>query len=66
LSTLRNVHVATVKRQLAAARESLQRALRANLTQRLKVSPDELESILRLVQSRFQITVRRLLDDQAP
>jgi RNA polymerase sigma-70 factor (ECF subfamily) len=63
LSALHDVHLATIKRRLAATREKLTRALRDRLMRRLDVSPNELTSILRLVESRFHITVRRLLGD---
>jgi RNA polymerase sigma-70 factor, ECF subfamily len=63
LAALHRVHVATIKRKLAAARDQLSTTLRAIRTRELAVSPEELVSILRMVQSRFHITVRRLLED---
>ena len=59
------VHVATIKRQLASAREALTGHLRALLLQRLRLSPSELQSVLVLVQSRLHVTMRRLLPDRS-
>jgi RNA polymerase sigma-70 factor, ECF subfamily len=55
------VHVATVKRHLATARNDLTANLRSRLCAKLKVSPSELESVLAIVQSRLHLTMKRLL-----
>jgi RNA polymerase sigma-70 factor (ECF subfamily) len=61
ISTAHGVHRATVKRQLARARDELAGAIRELLKERLRVSDAELESILRLLQSNFHITMQRFL-----
>jgi RNA polymerase sigma-70 factor (ECF subfamily) len=60
LSRLHGVHVATTRRQLAAARESLQGTIARMLGARLRARPEELESVLRLLRTRFRITASRL------
>lgn len=61
IGTLHGVHRATVKRQLARAREVLATSIRELLKARLRVTDTELESILRLIQSEFYITMQRFL-----
>lgn len=61
MSRMHDVHAATVKRQIADARAALAATLRRLLCERLTLSPSELESVLRVVQSRFHISMRRLL-----
>jgi len=61
MARMHAVHVATVKRHLASARTDLTAHLRSRLCERLKISPSELESVLAIVQSRFQLTMKRLL-----
>ncbi len=56
------VHRATAARRLATLRERLFAGTRAQLSTRLDVPPDELESIFRLIQSNFDVSMRRLLD----
>lgn len=58
------VHRATLKRWLAAARGKLLTATMAELEQRLGATGGEAESIIRLLRSNFDVSVRRLL--QAP
>jgi RNA polymerase sigma-70 factor (ECF subfamily) len=55
------VHRATAARWVQAAREKLLTGVRRELAREANVSPRELNSILRLVQSRFDVTMRRLL-----
>ncbi len=61
LSALHGVHRATTKRQLAKARERLLLSLREILQGRLKLSPSEFDSIIRIVRSKFELTLRDLL-----
>jgi RNA polymerase sigma-70 factor (ECF subfamily) len=61
MTALHGVHRATIKRQLIGARQTLTDALRELLKERLGVDSGEFESILRMMRSRFHITVRRLL-----
>jgi RNA polymerase sigma-70 factor (ECF subfamily) len=61
IGALHGVHRATAARWIQSARESLLLATRRQFAQEAKVGPRECESVLRLVQSRFDITLRRLL-----
>lgn len=56
------VHRATAARRLATLRERLFAGTRERLSARLDVSADELASIFRLIQSNFDVSMRRLLD----
>jgi RNA polymerase sigma-70 factor, ECF subfamily len=62
LAGLYRVHRATVSRWIASAQEALVRATRGGLMDRLGVSPEELESVMRLIESRLEASVYRLLD----
>jgi RNA polymerase sigma-70 factor (ECF subfamily) len=61
LGTVYGVHRATTARWIQGAREKLLAATRKEFAHRAQVSPRECESVLRLVQSRFDVTLRRLL-----
>jgi RNA polymerase sigma-70 factor, ECF subfamily len=58
---LYGVHRATAARWLAAAREKLGERIRSELASRLEISEDEVASIVRLVQSRVDVSLDRLL-----
>ncbi|HSS01203.1 MAG TPA: helix-turn-helix domain-containing protein [Kofleriaceae bacterium] len=58
---LYGVHRATAARWLAEAREVLGTAIRTELAARLQISPAEVDSIVRLVQSRVDMSLDRLL-----
>ena len=58
LGRLYRVHRATAGRWLERARDAILAATRARLMERLDVPPAELESILRLVLSRLEISLR--------
>jgi RNA polymerase sigma-70 factor (ECF subfamily) len=55
------VHRATAARWLGAAREALAVETHRLLGTRLGVSPSELRSIARLVESQLDLSIRRLL-----
>jgi RNA polymerase sigma-70 factor (ECF subfamily) len=57
------VHRATVARWLAAARERLLTETRAGLRERLGVGDATVDSILRELRGRVDVTVTRLLID---
>jgi RNA polymerase sigma-70 factor, ECF subfamily len=61
VARLDGVHRATAARQVARARERLTEETRRILRERLVVDPDELQSILRLIESQVDLSVRRLL-----
>lgn len=65
LAALYRAHRATVARWLAAARQHIQDHTRAALVEQLAISDDEFESVVRLVRSQAEISVRRLLDQPA-
>ncbi len=58
------VHRATAARWLAGVRQRLLESTRAHLSERLSVEPGELESIFRLIQSNFEVSVRGLLREE--
>ncbi|HET9991116.1 MAG TPA: helix-turn-helix domain-containing protein [Kofleriaceae bacterium] len=55
------VHRATAARWIEAARETLGKAIRGELGKRLAIDPSEVASIVRLVQSRVDVSLDRLL-----
>jgi RNA polymerase sigma-70 factor (ECF subfamily) len=55
------IHRATAARRVAAARTELRAAIRARLAIRLEISIREVDSIVRLVQSRIDISLECLL-----
>lgn len=61
IGALYGVHRATAARRVAAARDELGAAIRAELATRLAVDLDEVDSIVRLVQSRIDVSLERLL-----
>jgi RNA polymerase sigma-70 factor (ECF subfamily) len=58
------VHRATAARWLSRARGALVTATRARLAARLRVSVDEIDSVIRLVQSQLDASVVRYLRDR--
>jgi RNA polymerase sigma-70 factor (ECF subfamily) len=62
LGGLYQVHRATAARWLAAARETLLERTRTFFMESARVSGAECESVLRLVQSQLDATIRRRLD----
>jgi len=61
IGALYGVHRATAARRVAAARDELATAIRAELATRLAITVDEVDSIVRLVQSRIDVSLERLL-----
>jgi RNA polymerase sigma-70 factor (ECF subfamily) len=61
LGKLYGVHTATAARRVQRAREALVEGTRLELISRLQVSQAELESIMRLIQSRLEISMARML-----
>ena len=55
------VHRATAARWLAVARATLGDGIRAELAARLEIDADEVASLIRLVQSRIDVSLDRLL-----
>jgi RNA polymerase sigma-70 factor, ECF subfamily len=55
------IHRATAARRVATARAELGAAIRAELAVRLEIAIGEVDSIVRLVQSRVDISLERLL-----
>jgi RNA polymerase sigma-70 factor (ECF subfamily) len=60
------VHNATVGRRIARARERIIEQMRELLSERLRVDPEELESIIGLMQSQLDVTISRLLQLDEP
>jgi RNA polymerase sigma-70 factor (ECF subfamily) len=61
LARMYGVHRATVVRWLAAARDALHAATRAQVAARLHAPADELDEMFALVQSRVELSLERLL-----
>lgn len=61
IGTLYNVHRATVARWLAAAREQLLTDTRKALMRRADIAASEVDSVLRLIQTQLDISLRRAL-----
>jgi RNA polymerase sigma-70 factor (ECF subfamily) len=61
IGALYGIHRATAARRVAAAREELGAAIRTKLAARLAISLDEVDSIVRLVQSWIDVSLERLL-----
>lgn len=61
LARLYGLHRVTVIRNLQAAREKLAQGTRRNLKVRLRIGERELESLLRVVDSRLDLSIRRYL-----
>lgn len=61
IASIEGVHRATAARRVAKARESLLGRTRARLADRLSVPGPELDSIMRLINSRLDLSIERLL-----
>lgn len=61
IGALYGIHRATAARRLAAARATLGGAIRTELAARLAISVGEVDSIVRLVQSRIDVSLERML-----
>jgi len=61
LAPLYGVHRATAARWIERARQDLLARVRDEFAERAKVDDGEINSVLRLVESRFDVTLRRLL-----
>ena len=55
------VHRATAARWLSGVRETIAKATRKHLVERLDLDPEEVEELVQSVQSRLELTVSRLL-----
>ena len=56
------VHRATAARRIVAAHRSLLEHVRASLTERLDIPADEYSKVLRLLQSRIELSLERYLE----
>jgi RNA polymerase sigma-70 factor (ECF subfamily) len=61
IGALFGIHRATAARRVAAARELLGENIRAQLSARLAISIDDVDSVVRLVQSRIDVSLERML-----
>ena len=61
IGAIYGVHRATAARWVVAAHEDLVKGLRKTMMQRLDLGPDEYASILRLIESRIEVSFERLL-----
>ena len=63
IGTLYGVHRATAARWVVAAHDALKKSIRKAMMERLDVKPDEYASILRLIESRIEISFDRLMNE---
>jgi len=63
IARMHGVHHATVARWLANARSMLLEGTRTVLAERLRVSGQELDSIMGLIESRLEVSIARVLGD---
>jgi RNA polymerase sigma-70 factor (ECF subfamily) len=61
IATLYGIHRSNAARRIAKARESLLSATRRRLVLGLKVDRGEFESIMRLIESRIDVSIGRML-----
>ncbi len=61
LGALYHVHRATAARNLERTRQAVLAATREQMMDRLRVRPSELDSILRLIRSKLEVTLRGLV-----
>lgn len=66
VGALYGVHRATAARWVAAARDELGGLIRAELAALLAIHVDEVDSIVRLVQSRLDVSLERLIGQAPP
>jgi RNA polymerase sigma-70 factor (ECF subfamily) len=59
-----NVHRATAFRWLEEARIALWNGVRAALIEKLRVAEPELDSVIAMLASRIDVSVRRILDSR--
>lgn len=60
MAALYAIHRSTAARRMAGARAALLEATRAALAEKLEVGQESLDSIMRLIGSRFEVSVRRI------
>ena len=65
VGALYGVHRATAARWVAAAREELGTLIRAEVAKQLAIDVDEVDSIVRLVQSRLDVSLERLIGESS-
>ncbi|HEU4410222.1 MAG TPA: sigma-70 family RNA polymerase sigma factor [Polyangiaceae bacterium] len=63
LAALYDIHRATAARRVEAARRAVFEQTRLSLGRRLRVSAEELDSVMRLIRSRLDVTLGPLLRD---
>lgn len=61
IGALCRVHRVTAARRLAAVRKKLVDATRRHLSERMNLSPSELQSVLRALQSELHVSLERML-----
>lgn len=61
ISAVYHVHRSTAARQIERARQSLREQTREHLLAKLDVAPEELESIVRMVETQIDLSVYRVL-----
>ena len=65
LAALHGVHRATAARQVHSARDAVLAGTRRELVRRLRLSPRELASMMRLIHSQLDLSLPRVLRQSA-
>lgn len=63
LAVLHHVHLSTMSRRIAAIREAVREGTRLALAARLGANPDDLSSLVRLLDSQLDVSLRMFLSD---
>lgn len=66
IAAIYGIHRATAARWVTKAKETVGEATRAEIRQRININTEELDSLLRLVDSRLDVSMRMLKSDQEP
>lgn len=61
LAALQRMHVSTLSRKLARIRQQVLEGTRTRLSEQLALAPSEIDSILRLIQSRLEVSAGGLV-----
>jgi RNA polymerase sigma-70 factor (ECF subfamily) len=64
IGAIYHLHRSTVARQLARARQTLLETTRASLASRLEITAEEVNSIIRMIQSRLDLSLVRIFKEQ--
>lgn len=64
IGSIYRVHRATIARRIARSREALLEDVRRRLSDTLRLSPQEFDSLVGVIRSQFEVSLERLLEPQ--